>query len=214
MVRISAIEVEPRHLTIGAHRKIAATAVLAREAMAAVPAYANSLALPPIRDAGTEPIDASGDFVTRHTWISKPGPETVFHEHIAVANAADLHLHPDLRGAWFREGAFDQFPITARSADLCGFHFGVHKRLLRQRESSPRSRFLACYRTVVTRFRFTVLIFLFVTVSIVLFYPTTAGAHTSPDLTGHWRLNPALSQLPPELGFDADFQQPAGTQRE
>ena len=53
------------------------------------------------------------------------------------------------------------------------------------------------------------------TISAVLFYPTTAGAQTSPDLTGHWRLNPALSQLPPELGFDADyFQEPAGTERE
>ncbi len=67
----------------------------------------------------------------------------------------------------------------------------------------------------MTRFRFTVLTFLSVTISTVLFYPTTAGAQTSPDLTGHWRLNPALSQLPKELGFDADyFQQPAGTQGE
>jgi hypothetical protein len=57
----------------------------------------------------------------------------------------------------------------------------------------------------VTRFRFTVLISLSVTTSTVLFYPTTAGAQTSPDLAGHWRLNPALSQLPPELGFDADY---------
>ena len=38
--------------------------------------------------------------------------------------------------------------------------------------------------------------FLSVTISTVLFYPTTAGAQTSPDLTGHWTLNPALSQLP------------------
>jgi hypothetical protein len=67
----------------------------------------------------------------------------------------------------------------------------------------------------VTRFRFTVLIVLSVTISTVLFPPTTAGAQASPDLTGHWTLNPALSQLPRELGFDADyFQQPAGTQGE
>jgi len=73
----------------------------------------------------------------------------------------------------------------------------------------------ACYRTTVTRFRFAVFVFLSVTIGAVLFYPTTAGAQTSPDLSGHWRLNPALSQLPPELGFDADyFQEPAGTERE
>lgn len=78
-----------------------------------------------------------------------------------------------------------------------------------------RSRFLACYRTAVTRFRFTVLILLSVTISTALFPATTAGEQTSPDLTGHWRLNPALSQLPHELGFDADsFQQPAGNQGE
>ena len=43
----------------------------------------------------------------------------------------------------------------------------------------------------------------------------TAGAQTPPDPAGHWRLNPALSQLPQELGFDADyFHQPAGTEPE
>ncbi len=67
----------------------------------------------------------------------------------------------------------------------------------------------------MTRFSFTVLVPLSITISTVLFYPTTASAQTSPDLTGHWRLNPALSQLPQELGFDADyFQQPSGTQQE
>ena len=73
----------------------------------------------------------------------------------------------------------------------------------------------ACYRTTVTRFRFAVCVFLSVAISAVPFYPTTAGAQTSPDLSGHWRLNPSLSQLPPELGFDADyFQEPGGTERE
>ena len=81
--------------------------MLAREAMPAMPAHANSLALPPIRDACTEPIDASGDFVTRHTWIPKTWPKAVFHDRIAVANAADFHFHPNLRGAGFREVAFD-----------------------------------------------------------------------------------------------------------
>jgi hypothetical protein len=72
--------------------------------MSAVPAHADSLALPPVRDAGADLIDASTDLVTRHTWIPKSGLETVFYEHIAVANAACLH--PDLRGPWFRDAAF------------------------------------------------------------------------------------------------------------
>jgi hypothetical protein len=75
--------------------------------MSAVPAHANSLALAPIRDAGADRIDASGDFVTRHTWILKSRPEPVFNEHIAVADAACFHFHPDLPGARFREVAFD-----------------------------------------------------------------------------------------------------------
>jgi hypothetical protein len=66
----------------------------------------------------------------------------------------------------------------------------------------------------VTRFRFTVSIFLSVTISAVLFSPTTAGAQSSPDLTGHWRLNPALSQLPKELGFGADSFEQLGAQPE
>lgn len=74
--------------------------------MSAVPAHADSLAFPPIRDTGAEHIDASADLVTRYTWIPKSGPETVFYEHIAVANAACFHFHADLRGAWLRDAAF------------------------------------------------------------------------------------------------------------
>ena len=70
---------------------------------------------------------------------------------------------------------------------------------------APRSRrAAACYRTFVNRFRFIVLTCLSVTISTVLLCPATAVAQTPPNLTGHWRLNPALSQLPKELGFDAD----------
>ena len=35
--------------------------------------------------------------------------------------------------------------------------------------------------------------------------PAAAGAQGTSDLAGTWTLNPALSQLPREVGFDADF---------
>jgi hypothetical protein len=56
------------------------------------PAYADALTFLPFRDVAADRIDASRDFMTRHTRILKPGPQTLFDDHIAVANAARLHL--------------------------------------------------------------------------------------------------------------------------
>ena len=84
----------------------------------------------PLRDAGADGVDSSGDFVTRHTWILQAGPETILHDHVAVADAAGFDVHADLARTGFGEGALDQFPITASFADLCGFHRGSHEFLL------------------------------------------------------------------------------------
>jgi hypothetical protein len=67
----------------------------------------------------------------------------------------------------------------------------------------------------VTRIRSWVVIFLSATISSVLLHPTTVRAQSVSDLTGHWTLNRARSQMPQELGFDADyFQQAPGTERD
>jgi hypothetical protein len=67
--------------------------------MSAVPAYANALTFLPFRDVVTDRIDASRDFMTRHTRILKPGPETLLYDEIAVANAAGFHFHTNLLSA-------------------------------------------------------------------------------------------------------------------
>src|SRR6266576_1582958 len=85
----------------------AAAALLAYEIMSAMPANADTLPAFPIRHAITDCMNASRDFMTRHTWILKPGPEAVFDNKIAVTNATRLHLHAHLSATWLRNFAFD-----------------------------------------------------------------------------------------------------------
>src|SRR5712691_8785157 len=93
--------------------------------MPAMPADADALTFFPLRDVAADRIDASRDFMTRHPRILKPGPETLFDEHIAVANAARLHFHANLPSAWLRDFAFHQFPISTGFADLRRLHFHI-----------------------------------------------------------------------------------------
>jgi hypothetical protein len=55
--------------------------------MSSMPAHADALTFLPFLHVVADCIDASPDFMTRHTRILKPGPKTLFDEHIAVANA-------------------------------------------------------------------------------------------------------------------------------
>jgi hypothetical protein len=71
-----------------------------------MPAHADALTFLPFRDVVADCFDASSDFMTRHTRILKPGPQPLFDEHIAVANAARVHLHTNLPGARLRDVAF------------------------------------------------------------------------------------------------------------
>src|SRR2546427_8550314 len=52
----------------------------------------------------------------------RAGPQTLFNEHVAVANAARLHLHAHLSSAGLREVTFYQFPVSAWFADLRRLH--------------------------------------------------------------------------------------------
>jgi hypothetical protein len=95
--------------------------------MSAMPAYTDALTFLPFNDVPANRIDAAGDFVTRHTWILKPGQQSVLNQDVAVANAARLHFHAHLTGAWLRDIAFYQFPISTGLTDLCRLHFHIHK---------------------------------------------------------------------------------------
>ena len=93
--------------------------------MPAMPAHPDALAVFPPGDAAAARIDPPRDFMARHTRILKPGPQALFNEHIAVANAARLHLHAHLSSAGLTDVAFYQFPVSAWFADLRRLHF-VH----------------------------------------------------------------------------------------
>ena len=124
---VPAVEIEACDFAVDAHRKIAAPALLAHETMSAMPAHANALTFLPFNDVVADRIDASADFMPRHTRILKPGPQTLFDEHIAVANAACLDFHANLPSARLRDVAFHQFPICTGFADLRRLHFRIHK---------------------------------------------------------------------------------------
>ncbi len=50
--------------------------------------------------------------------------------------------------------------------------------------------------------------------ALLLLAPASTRAQTSPDLSGKWALNRALSQFPSELGFDANFRSMAVDEQE
>jgi hypothetical protein len=82
--------------------------------MSTMPADANALSLPRCDNVVADGIDVSRDFMTRHTWIRKPRPETFFYKHVAVANAARFDFHAHLPSARLRNHTLDQFPLSTR----------------------------------------------------------------------------------------------------
>src|SRR5262245_47153319 len=115
---VAAVEIDTGDFAIEAHRIIAAPTLFATEAMSAVPANANPLTFFPVRHTAPKRVDPSRDFMTRHPRILEPRPHPFFYEHVAVANAARFDFHSNLSGAWLWIGAFHQFQIAARFADL------------------------------------------------------------------------------------------------
>src|ERR1043166_911003 len=93
---VTAIKIDPRDLAINAHSEIAATALVTHKIMAAVPADADALVSFPVRHVISQGIDAPRNFMSWHTWILQPRPQTVFDQDIAMANAARVHFHPNL----------------------------------------------------------------------------------------------------------------------
>src|SRR5262245_56840906 len=75
---IAAVKIDASDFAIDAHREVTAPARLARETVSAVPADAHALSCLPCGHAVAQGVDASGDFVTRHARILKPGPDTFF----------------------------------------------------------------------------------------------------------------------------------------
>src|SRR5260370_36414989 len=85
-----------------------------RAALAAVPADADTLAVFPAGDAGTNVVDHAGDFVPGGAVILTTGPVSFFYEAVAVADATGLHANADVAGGRLRDVALLNFKIGAR----------------------------------------------------------------------------------------------------
>jgi hypothetical protein len=95
--------------------------------MSTMPADTDALTCDPCGHVVADCIDASGDFMTWHTGILKPGPQTFFDQRIAVANPARFNFHAHLPSVWLRDIALYQLPVFTWFAYLRHFPFRTHK---------------------------------------------------------------------------------------
>src|SRR5438105_3222017 len=119
---IASVKVNAGNFLKLAVNKVAATAGVAGEAMAAVPADTNPLAGLPLGYVGTDCVDAPGDFVAGDSGILHARPAGFLHDRVAVADAAGLDFDAYLAAAGLGSWAFDDFEIAAGLADLDCFH--------------------------------------------------------------------------------------------
>src|SRR5947209_2534548 len=66
---ITAIEIDTGDFARGAHRKIAAPAFVADKIVSAMPTNTDPLTFVPVRNAISNRIDVSGDFMSGYTWV-------------------------------------------------------------------------------------------------------------------------------------------------
>jgi hypothetical protein len=126
MRSITTVKVDSGHFPFDAHGEVTAPALLAHEAMAAMPTDTDTLTFLPGGYVAGQSIDAPGNFVARHAGKLKPGPDAVFDQSVAVANAAGLDLDAYLAATRLGNVALDEFPITTCFADLRCLHFRAH----------------------------------------------------------------------------------------
>src|SRR5258708_7708795 len=120
---ITAVMSEAGDLFVLTIDEITAAAGVTRKIVAAVPSDADALARFPVCYVGADGVDAAGDFVSGDAWVLGGGPIPFLHEGVAVADATGFDFDPDLVAGGFGDVSFDDFEITARLADLVGFHF-------------------------------------------------------------------------------------------
>ena len=80
--------------------------------MSTMPADTHALTSRPSCDVIADRINASRYFMTRHTRILKPGPQTFFDQRVAVANTAGLNFHAHLSSVRLWDFALYQLPVS------------------------------------------------------------------------------------------------------
>src|SRR5207253_11350232 len=127
---ITAIEINPRDFPIVAHGKISAPASITDQIVSAVPSDTHTVAFFPLSNIGADSIDAAGDFMSRHSRVLKPRPETLFNQSVAMTNAARLHFYTNLTRVRLWNIPFYQYPISTGFPDLRRVHSLIHKYLV------------------------------------------------------------------------------------
>ncbi len=87
-----------------------------------MPADPDTLSGLPVRDVGTDGVNASGNFMTGNSRILNARPESFLDEDIAMTNATGFHLDADLATARVWNISFDEFETAASFSYLHCFH--------------------------------------------------------------------------------------------
>src|SRR5215216_5004775 len=107
---------------IPAIAEISAAACVARAVVTAVPADADALPLCPSGNTRAHLIYTADDFVSRDAWVLNAGQRAFFREHVAVADAAGLHLDEHVPDTRLRDLALDDLEICPRRRNLRHLH--------------------------------------------------------------------------------------------
>jgi hypothetical protein len=99
-------------------------------AVLGVPPDADTLALLPCNDAGTDRIDHARHFMARDAGIIESRPLPFLHKHVTMANPAGLDFHADRVGPGFRNRTMDDLERTSWCSNLYRRHLS-HEDLLR-----------------------------------------------------------------------------------
>src|SRR5215813_1062583 len=119
---IAAVKAEPSDFLKLAEDEVAAPAGITHKAVAAMPAHPHTLTRLPVGYTFAHRIHVPSDLMTWHARIVQARPETVFHHHIAVADAASFDFDAHLSASGLRDFAFNEFKGTIGASDLYDTH--------------------------------------------------------------------------------------------
>src|SRR5215470_3747437 len=119
---IASVVANSANLHICAVDEITSSARQARPVLAAVPADADPFAFLPVAHTRPDLIDHADYFVSGNTWIRHTGKQTIFRDHIAMADSTRLNTNPHMSRSGLRNFTFHEFEIRTRLWYLHHFH--------------------------------------------------------------------------------------------
>src|SRR6266481_5452952 len=120
---ISSVVADACNFGVAAVKEVSTPAFETRVVLPSMPAHTHALAYLPSSHTGANFIDYASDFVSRNPRILNSRPEAFLHKHIAMTNAASLHLDAYFSCTRVRNLTLDNFEIAAWLRNLCHFHW-------------------------------------------------------------------------------------------